>query len=110
LQKLQLHRPSHSGARGTSIVTFPQWHEPVTGMARSLAKKIASYSWNESGARNRSLDMTDDAARLRSEAERCRRLAENVSSDEDQALLKRIARDFDEAADELEQKRGGPSG
>jgi len=54
--------------------------------------------------------MTDDAARLRSEAERCRRLAENVSSDEDQALLKRIARDFDEAADELEQKRGGPSG
>jgi cell division protein ZapA (FtsZ GTPase activity inhibitor) len=32
-------------------------------------------------------------------------LAENVSCEEDQALLKRIARDFDEAADELERKR-----
>jgi hypothetical protein len=30
-----LHRPSHSGARGTSIFTFPQWHEPVTGMGSS---------------------------------------------------------------------------
>jgi len=28
-----LHRPSHSGACGTSILTAPQWHEPVTGMA-----------------------------------------------------------------------------
>ena len=45
--------------------------------------------------------MTDEATRLRNEACRCRRLAENVSCEEDQALLKRIARDFDEAAEEL---------
>lgn len=54
---------------------------------------------------HRSLNMTQDVAKLRSEARRCRRLAENVSCEEDQALLKRIARDFDEAADELERKR-----
>lgn len=48
--------------------------------------------------------MPDEAARLRKEASRCRRLSEYVSSDEDQALLKRVAKDFDEAADELEKK------
>jgi hypothetical protein len=64
---------------------------------------------DEAAATNRFLNMTQDAAKLRSEARRCRRLAENVSCEEDQALLKRIARDFDEAADELEQKLGGSS-
>jgi hypothetical protein len=48
--------------------------------------------------------VSDEAAKFRSEARRCRRLAENVSRDKDHALLKRIARDFDEAADELERK------
>jgi hypothetical protein len=32
-------------------------------------------------------------------------LAEYVSSDEDQAMLRRVAKDFDEAADELEKKK-----
>lgn len=49
--------------------------------------------------------MNDEAAKLRSEARRCRRLAEHVSGDNDQALLRRLAKDFDEAADELEKKR-----
>jgi hypothetical protein len=30
---LQLQLPSHSGALDTSIVTAPQWHEPVTAIA-----------------------------------------------------------------------------
>lgn len=49
--------------------------------------------------------MSDESAKLRSEAQRCRRLAEHVSSEKDQALLKRLAKDFDEAADELEKPR-----
>ena len=48
--------------------------------------------------------MGDEAAHLRSQAKRCRRLAENVSTDEDQAMLRRMAKDFDEAADALEKK------
>jgi hypothetical protein len=54
----------------------------------------------------RSHRMSDDAAKLRSEARRCRRLAENVSSEEDQAMLRRFAADFDRAAEELEKKAG----
>lgn len=49
--------------------------------------------------------MDDEAAKLRSEAQRCRRLAEHVSAEKDQALLKRLAKDFDDAADELEKAR-----
>ncbi len=45
-----------------------------------------------------------EAARLRIEAKRCRRLAENVSTDQDQAMFRRVAKDFDEAAAELEKK------
>jgi hypothetical protein len=37
LQKLQLQLPTHSGALGTSILTAPQWHEPVT-MTASLRR------------------------------------------------------------------------
>ena len=48
--------------------------------------------------------MEDEAAKLRSEARRCRRLAENVSGVKDQALLRRLARDFDEAAEAIEKK------
>jgi hypothetical protein len=33
-------------------------------------------------------------------------LAESVSTDKDQAVLRRVAKDFDEAADELEEKNG----
>jgi hypothetical protein len=50
--------------------------------------------------------MDGEVAQLRSQARRCRRLAENVSSDQDQELLRRIAKEFDEAADELEKKIG----
>jgi hypothetical protein len=48
--------------------------------------------------------MSDEAANLRSQARRCRRLAESVSTDKDQVMLRRVAKDFDEAADELEKK------
>jgi hypothetical protein len=53
----------------------------------------------------RSLSMSDEVANLRSQARRCRRLAENVSTDRDQAMLRRVAKDFEDAADELEKKR-----
>jgi hypothetical protein len=49
--------------------------------------------------------MRDEAAHLRGQAKRCRRLAESVSSEQDQAMLTRVARDFDEAADKLEKKK-----
>ena len=49
--------------------------------------------------------MSDEAARLRNQAKRCRRMAEIVSADEDQAMFTRVAKDFDEAEDELEKKR-----
>lgn len=52
----------------------------------------------------RSPAVSDEAAHLRSQARRCRRLAESVSTDQDQAMLKRVAQDFDDAADELEKK------
>ena len=48
--------------------------------------------------------MAENAARLREEARRCRRLADYVSSDDDQAMFKRLARDFDEAADKIEKE------
>jgi hypothetical protein len=48
--------------------------------------------------------MSDEAARLRRQATRCRRLAENVSTDDDQAMLERVAKDFDDAAAALEKK------
>ena len=48
--------------------------------------------------------MSEEATHLRTEAKRCRRLAEYVSSDQDQAMLKRVAKDFEEAAEELERK------
>jgi hypothetical protein len=46
--------------------------------------------------------MDDEVANLRDQARRCRRLAESVSTEKDQAMLRRVARDFDEDADELE--------
>ena len=48
--------------------------------------------------------MSDEAAHLRSQARRCRRLAQNVSTEKDQAMLRRVAKDFDEAADALDKK------
>ena len=48
--------------------------------------------------------MSDEVAHLRSQARRCRRLAESVSSDKDHSMLKRVAKDFDEAADKLEKR------
>jgi hypothetical protein len=55
---------------------------------------------------SRSPYMSDEAAHLRSQARRCRRLAENVSSERDQAMLRRVAKDFDEAAAALEKNQG----
>jgi len=49
--------------------------------------------------------MDGEVTHLRSQASRCRRLAENVSTDQDQAMLMRLAKDFDEAADELEKRK-----
>jgi hypothetical protein len=66
-------------------------HQPLVG-------------WDEDHRSARSRRMSDEAAHLRSQARRCRRLALNVSTDKDQAMLKRVAKDFDEAADELEKK------
>ena len=48
--------------------------------------------------------MSNQAAYFRSQAKRCRRLAENVSTENDQAMLTRVAKDFDEAADALEKR------
>ena len=48
--------------------------------------------------------MTDEVARLRSQAERCRRLAEFIPDDNDHAMLRRVASEIDKAADELEKK------
>jgi hypothetical protein len=45
----------------------------------------------------------EEAAHLRSQAKRCRRLAESVTADTDRAMLRRVARDFDEAAEVLEK-------
>lgn len=47
--------------------------------------------------------MADEVLHLRSQAKRCRRLAENVVDEKDRAMLARVAKDFDEAADELEK-------
>jgi hypothetical protein len=60
---------------------------------------------DENHRSTRSLSMSDEVTHLRSQARRCRRLAENVSSDKDQAMLTRGAKDFDQAADELEKKK-----
>ena len=49
--------------------------------------------------------MSDEAAHLLKQARRGRRLAENVWTDKDQAMFKRVAKDFDGAADELEKKK-----
>ena len=49
--------------------------------------------------------MSDEVTHLRSQAMRCRRLAEHVGSDADQAMLRRVAKDFDDAADELEREQ-----
>jgi len=48
--------------------------------------------------------MIEEVIRLRKEAQRCRRLAESVSSEQDQTMLKRVAKDFDDAAAALEKK------
>jgi hypothetical protein len=53
---------------------------------------------------DRSPNVSDEAAHLRSQARRCRRLAENVLTHQDQAMLRRVAKDFDDAADALEKK------
>ncbi|HKC03067.1 MAG TPA: hypothetical protein VKC17_07165 [Sphingomicrobium sp.] len=48
--------------------------------------------------------MSDETAHLQSQAKRCRGLAESVSTEKDQAMLRRVAKDFYEAADQLEKK------
>ena len=51
--------------------------------------------------------MSDEAEHLRSQAQRCRRLAKSVANDRDAAMLQRIAREFDEAAEALEKPMPG---
>ena len=51
--------------------------------------------------------MSDEAEHLRSQARRCRRLAKSVANDRDAAMLQRIAREFDEAAEALEKPMPG---
>jgi hypothetical protein len=41
---LQLHDPTHSGARGAAIRTAPQWHEPLTVIRGTLAQNGLSRS------------------------------------------------------------------
>jgi hypothetical protein len=53
--------------------------------------------------------MSDEATKLRNEARRCRRLADSLSSEADQAMLRRFAKDFDRAADEAETKAVRPA-
>ncbi len=50
--------------------------------------------------------MSDEATELRNQAKRCRRLAESIPSERDQAMLRRVAQDFEQAADEIEKKNG----
>jgi len=53
--------------------------------------------------------MSDEAAHLRTQARRCRDMAEYASSEEGQAILRFVAWDFDEAADGIENMNGwGP--
>ena len=75
---------------------------------RALQQNVAaSRRLDEIQCLARLLTMSE-AARLRNQAQRCRRLAENVSTDQDQAMFWRVAKDFDEAADELEKKTSRP--
>jgi hypothetical protein len=52
--------------------------------------------------------MCDEVSRLRSEARRCRWLAGTVAAEKNQAVLRHLAREFDEAAEELERQAPGP--
>ena len=56
--------------------------------------------------------MQNDLARLRSEAERCRRLADNVTQRSDRETLRQMALELDAAAERLrarnEECRLGP--
>lgn len=46
--------------------------------------------------------MSDETTYLRTQAKRCRGMAEHASSEEGEAILRFVARDFDEAAERLE--------
>ena len=48
--------------------------------------------------------MSEEVTCLRYLAERCRRLAESISIEQDQAMFRRVAKEFDEAAAELEMQ------
>ena len=48
--------------------------------------------------------MSEEVTHLRSQAKRCRRLAEHVTSEGDRAMLRRVAKDFDDAAEALEKQ------
>lgn len=95
------------GRRLSTILGITPMKEcPLTAQSCLSRPRRSSSRLDEIHHTARSPSMSDDAAHLRSEAKRCRRLAENVSSDQDQAMLKRVAKDFDEAADQLEKKTG----
>ncbi len=49
--------------------------------------------------------MDDEVAKLRSESQRCRRLADSMTLGTVRDMLNRMADEFDEAAEELEAKQ-----
>lgn len=52
--------------------------------------------------------MSDDAAFLREQARRCRRLARAIATPDVVETLSRMARDYDARADEIEKRRQAP--
>lgn len=88
---------SHRAGAFASVLSSPQ---------PSISKQSGRQPrLDEAHCAVRLLYMDGEVAHLRSQASRCRRLAESVSTDQDQAMLRRLAKDFDEAADELEKKK-----
>jgi hypothetical protein len=72
------------------------------GCARSLALNRLSLGRERPGGKVADPAMSEDAAFLREQARRCRRLARDSSTPAVVATLKLMAADYDERADKLE--------
>ena len=75
------------------------------------ANTAVNWPWQRRSGRldeiycsGRSANMSIEVTCLRYLAEKCRRLAESVSIEQDQATFKRVAKEFDKAAAELEMQ------
>ncbi len=80
-------------------------------MARTTGTSENNSGWtawrvDEDNPFARSLGMSEETTYLRTQAKRCRGMAEYASSGEGKAILQFVARDFDEAADGLENMNG----